>query len=497
LRERLILVLAALAAFGSTLWAGFLFDDFGLFADPAITSPSGWWQVWKPLQTRPLTWFSFWVNYQTSGQSPWGWHLVNLLLHIAVVLLLWELLKDLLPAQAALAGAAIFSVHPILTEPVAYVFARASIIATLASVVAIHQWIKGKSWGSVGWFLVAMLGKEECAAVPIFLLLLDFSRRRPVERKPLGAMFVVALALGLRTVWAATVTPGSQAGVQAGISPWSYFAAEGGAVLRYLRMTILPSGLTIDPSIARPSPAIAALAWVVVAALVLVASQRFERLREGFWFLGGLILLAPSSTILPAADLAADRRMYLPMIAFSALLGLVLERTNWKARAAVVLVFAAVAFHYSTLWRNPEELWTEAVRQSPQKIRPRIQLARSVEPVRALSVLGDAERVMPDNAGVLAEKGRVLLELGRAGDALAAFGQALAMNPADARAMNNRGAALLALGQAEAARADFERALDRDACLFDARVNLLRIGIRKEIPEKCSFTRQQLTALGR
>ncbi len=424
-----------------------------------------------------------------------GWHLVNLLLHIAVVLLLWELLKELLPARAALAGAAIFAVHPILTEPVAYVFARASILATLASVVAIHQWIKGKLWTSVGWFFVAMLGKEECAAVPVFLVLLDFSRARRVAWKPLGAMFGVALALGLRTVWAATVTPGSQAGVQAGISPLAYFAAEGGAVLRYLRMVILPWGFTIDPSISRPSLAISVLAWGAVAVLVLLASRRIGDLREGFWFLGGLILLAPSSTILPAADLAADRRMYLPMIAFSALLGLVLTRTNWKAATAVVFLFAAVAFHYSDLWRNPEELWTEAVRQAPEKIRPRIQLARSVEPARALSILDDAERVMPDNGSVLAEKGRVLLQLGRAGDALGVFGRALAIDPTDARAINNRGAALLALGQADAARADFERALDRDGCLFDARLNLLRMGVRKEIPPSCSFTSQQLRAL--
>jgi tetratricopeptide (TPR) repeat protein len=234
----------------------------------------------------------------------------------------------------------------------------------------------------------------------------------------------------------------------------------------------------------------------VVAALILLASRRFDQLREGFWFLGGLILLAPSSSILPAADLAADRRMYLPMIAFCSLLALVLERTNWKTATGVVLLFAVVAFHYSSLWTNPEELWTEAVRQAPEKTRPRIQLARSVEPVRALSVLNDAERAMPDSVDVRTEKGRVLLELGRAGEALAAFGQALAMNPTDARAINNRGAALLALGQEDAARADFERALSRDDCLFDARLNLLRMGIRKEIPEKCSFTPRQLTALG-
>lgn len=487
--------MAALAAFGCTLGAGFVFDDFALFNDPAIASPSGWWQVWKPLQTRPLTWFSFWANFQISGQNPPAWHLANLALHVAAVLLLWELFKNLLPHRAALIGAAVFAVHPLLTEPVAYVFARSSVIATLASVVAIHQWIKDKPWAATGWFFVAMLGKEECAAVPVFLVLLDLSRKKPLAWKSLAAMFGVALALGVRAIWAAAMTPGSQAGSQAGISPISYFAAEGGAILRYLRMVVLPWGFSIDPLIDRPGILTAVLFWSAIAALAVVASRRFNQLREGFWFLGGLVLLAPSSTILPAADLAVDRRMYLPMVAFAALLGLLLERAGWKASTAVVAVLAAVSFHYSTLWSNPEELWTEAIRQAPEKVRPRIQLARSVEPARALAVLEDAERVAPDSSAVLAEKGRVLLQLGKTPEALAAFGKALAIDPSDARAMNNRGAALAALGQTDAARADYERALKRNPCLFDARLNLVRMGVRGEIPSGCSFTPQQMDAL--
>jgi tetratricopeptide (TPR) repeat protein len=239
----------------------------------------------------------------------------------------------------------------------------------------------------------------------------------------------------------------------------------------------------------------AALAWGLVVVLAWIASRRFSELREGFWFLGGLILLAPSSTILPAADLAVDRRMYLPMIAFSALIGMVLGRMNWKACTGVVLVLAAVAVHYSGLWRSPEALWTEAVRQAPEKIRPRIQLARSVEPGRALAVLEDAERMAPDRADILTEKGRVLLQLGKAGDALAVFGRALAIDPSDARSINNRGAALESLGQADAARADFEGALRRDPCLFDALLNLRRMGVRREIPGNCLLTPQQLGAL--
>jgi tetratricopeptide (TPR) repeat protein len=81
--------------------------------------------------------------------------------------------------------------------------------------------------------------------------------------------------------------------------------------------------------------------------------------------------------------------------------------------------------------------------------------------------------------------------------ALAAFGSALAARPDDPRALNNRGVALASLGQLEAARADFERALARDPCLFDARLNLHRLGIRAPDPPGCRYTSEQTQALVR
>ncbi len=271
MKNRLLLVAAALVAFAGALGGGFIFDDFGLLGDPVITSPSGWWESWKLLQTRPLSWFSFWLNYQTSGEHPFVWHAVNLALHIAVVLLLFETLKELIPPRAALTAAAIFAVHPMLTESIAYVFARSILIATLASLLAVRCWIRGRHWVAVAWFFVAMLGKEECAALPIFLLLLDISRRRKIAWGPLAASFGVALILGLRVVYAAAVVPGSQAGTQAGITPLAYLAAEGMVVLRYLRLVVLPSGFTIDADVPRY-----VIAWLGVAAIVLISAKYFK-----------------------------------------------------------------------------------------------------------------------------------------------------------------------------------------------------------------------------
>lgn len=496
MRQWIPIWIAALAAFGGCLAGAFVLDDFALLNDPSIGSFSGWWESWRLAQTRPLTWFTFWMNYQLGGDHPFGYHLVSLALHLAVAALLWEVLRRLIPERAALAAALIFAVHPFAAEPVNYVFARAILLATLFSLLAIRSWITERPWSAVAWFGVAMLAKEECAALPVFLVLLDSSRGARWRWRPLAGMLGIDLLLGLRAMWATAVTPGASAGVQAGISSLEYFGAQGIVVLRYLGKIVVPWGFSVDYPTVRPETAVAVAAWAGVAGLAVLASLGFRRLRVGFWFLAGLVLLAPSSSIFPASDLMADRRMYLPLVAFSACAGLALQKLDRRVLAGIVIGLAAISIYYTNLWRRPEALWTEAVRLAPGKLRPRVQLARTLPPDRALLVLEQARELAPEDRSVPAEEGRILLSEGRSAEALGAFGRALALAPNDAQALNNRGAALLALGQSDAARADFERALARDPCLFDARFNLTRLGMITARAPGCRYTQLQRAMLG-
>jgi Flp pilus assembly protein TadD len=120
-------------------------------------------------------------------------------------------------------------------------------------------------------------------------------------------------------------------------------------------------------------------------------------------------------------------------------------------------------------------LWSEAVARAPEKVRPKIQLARALPAAQALELLARARDLAPNDPAVPAETGRILLAEGQADAALAEFGRALALAPRDARYLNNRGVALEELGQAEAARADFERALAIEPGLEEARQNLEKL----------------------
>ncbi len=479
-------MVAALFAFGAAAAGGFHFDDYGLLGDSVITSADGWWRAWLPLQTRPLTWFTFWANFAVSGSDPLLWHVANVGLHCACVLAAYSALRRVIGTPAAWIAAALFAVHPVATEPVAYVAARGTLLATLFCLLSLGAWLRGRPSTAVALFAAALLAKEECAAFPLFLAALHAStvgfRRvglkdvRWREFAPIGCMLLLSLAAGLRVIWASHYLPGSGVAASSGITPASYFWTQGVVILRYLRMLIIPLAFSPDPEIAVRGPAAGMLAWACVLAAAVLAATRFQKARAGFWFLGALILLLPSSSIFPAADLAADRRLYLPLVAFAACAGVLLAHLDRRIIAALLFGFALISIRQSLVWRTEESLWTEAVRLAPNKIRPRLQLARALPWHRAVAVIEDAKRIAPNDPDLASEEGRIHLSAGRPELALNAFGRALALRPNDPKALNNRGAALFALDQREAAKADFEAALRGDPCQADARRNLRAMG---------------------
>jgi protein O-mannosyl-transferase len=476
-------------AFGASIGGSFHLDDYSLFSQ----------DLWRPFQVRPLTYVTFWINHQLGGQNPIGYHAVNLALHLVAVVLLWRCLGRLIPARAAFIATAIFAVHPLVAEPVNYVFERSTLLETVFCLAALLAWTRRQHWLATLWFAAALLSKEECVTFPLFLLLLYLTG--PRDRRALSSivgMLALALVAGIRVLIAGASARGSGIGSQAGISAVAYLLTQGIVILRYLRLLILPWGFTVDPDIRIVIGPLAWFAWAAIVALAWVATRRFSGRREGFWLIAGLLLLLPSSSIFPAADLAADRRMYLPLIAFSAALGIVAGklRSSW-AIGSVLATLAILSFARTLVWQSEESLWSDAVAKAPGKTRPRIQLARSVGGARGLEILEAAKSLAPDDPAIASEEGRIALDLGRPRQALLAFGRALALEPGLAAAHNNRGVALLLLGQTDAARADFERALAIDPCQFDARLNLRRLGIAGDPPPSCVFSVEQKAELVR
>jgi hypothetical protein len=459
-----------------SLAGSFHFDDYSLLSG----------NIWRVMGTRPLTGLTFCLSLVAGDRNPLDYHAIDLALHLIASLLLFDVLRRLVSARAAFIGAIVFAIHPIQSEAVNYVFARATELDTVLCLAALLAWLRERPWWTVAWFAAGLMAKEECAAFPVFLFFFGWSLGKLKGRMAaLLVMAAIAVAAGVGVYIAVLRNAGVPAGPHAGITPVDYFLAQGPVILRYLRLLAVPWGFNVDAQIAVPPPWLGLAAWAVIGAMVVVASRWFSEVRAGFWFIAGLVLLLPSSSIFPVEDLAADRRMYLPMIAFAACAGVLLERVKPAAVAAVAVVLIGLSVERTLVWRTEQSLWSDAMEKSPEKVRTKIQLARVSDPARALALLQQAESRAPEDSRIPTEMGRIYLANGNAAQALSEFGRALALNPRSADALNNRGAALLALGQTDAARQDFERALVINPCQPNARENLAHMGIEKRAPQGC------------
>lgn len=465
----------------------FLFDDHSLFVNPTVTTPAGFSNLLHWSQPRPLTYLTFWADHRLWGPSSAGFHFTNVLIHAASAWLLFKLLGSLAQSPVPQIAAVFFLLHPLTAEPLYYVFARSSSLAVMLTLAAFMVWLKDHRWAAVGLFAAALAAKEEVAAFPLALALVEYSRQRLRNSLPaIAAMGLLSVAAGFRVIASTRFIAGAGSGFDAGVSPWQYFLQQGQALPNYLWRIVLPIRMSIDP--ADPSPdlwlGLAGWAAILIAATLLVKTRGLQLDRPVLWCLLGLLAILPSSSILPAADAVAYRRLYFPMVFWCVSVAMIARRWRWWA--AIAGFWLAITNFNPSMFSSERAAWTEASSLAPEKIRPLIQLARISEPPEAIALLERAKKIAPQNPEPASQLGRAHLSGGDAAKALAEFGKALALDPSNPRHMQNRGVALLVLGQNESARADFERALAADPCLGAARLNLEKLGaVVAPMPPSC------------
>jgi predicted membrane-bound mannosyltransferase len=175
-----LLVAATVLAYAPTLGAGFVWDDDDyVTANPLLWEPDGLHRIWlsmdAPSQYFPLTYTSFRIEHALWGLEPAGYHAVNVLLHAANALLVWLLLRRLgLPG--AFLAAAIFALHPVQVESVAWITERKNLLSLLFSLCALLAWLRFcepgacrpalACAGSFGLYALALAAKTTACTLP-------------------------------------------------------------------------------------------------------------------------------------------------------------------------------------------------------------------------------------------------------------------------------------------------------------------------------------------
>jgi len=456
-RMRVGLLLAvSMLVYANTLPNSFAFDDrLYAFQNPAVThfSVRGLFAPEKASNVlRPITFATFALNWTLGGERPYGYHLFNILLHAAVTLLLYLVLRKLLESfpeatTVAFVAALLFAVHPIHTEAVAWISARSELLAAgfllAAWLLHLHDW----NISALVCLVLAMMSKESAVAFLPLVLVGDYARGK---LKPLLRYVWTGgtIALYLAVFWKLKGGRFGEKSVPFFDNPLASFPAKlrilnaFHIVWKYIGLQIYPATLSCDYSynaILLYANLRHTLLWAVATLLLLglwvwaVWTKRSAWVVAGGIYLGGFI--ATSNFLIMGERLAS-----LPSAGFCLLVALIwieLEKGR-RTLAGALLGILVVTLATRTVIRNRDwhdnfTLFSAAVRAVPGSFRAHLNLADEY------------------------------MHFGRLEAARAEFQTAVAIYPDFPEAINNYGLVEFRLGHDQKARMLFERALSLNA----------------------------------
>jgi tetratricopeptide (TPR) repeat protein len=500
----LLLVGLTLVTYAPALENGFVWDDDDyVTANQTLESARGLWEIWRRPgavpQYYPLTFTTLWLDYRLWGLEPFGYHLGNVLLHALNAVLLWRVLAALAVPGAWL-GAAVFAVHPVHVESVAWITERKNVLSGaffLAALLAYLRWERRGGWRpyilALGLFLAALLSKTVAATLPAVVLVLAWWRRGRLTPGDVAATLPFALlgaAMALGTIWM------ERHHVGAAGADWALSAAErclvagralwfyAGKLLWPARLTFFYPRWTIDAGLWWQ--------WLFPAAAAAVACALFAvRRRIGRGPLASVLVYAV--TLLPALgfvpvfpmrySFVADHFQYLGSIGLIALAAAVATRHAAAARRAaaagaalVLLVLATLAWRQTHVYRDLATLWADTIAKNPRAWMAHnnlgLLLVEEGRVEEGMAHYRAALAAKPDDTFAENNLANALAQLGHDDEAMEHYRRALAIEPTHAEAHNNLGNVLARRGHLEEAMAEYEAALGARPRYADAHNNL-------------------------
>jgi len=481
----IVLVLAGFVLFGQSLNDPFHFDDVLIINDSNVANAANWQHFLNPLQLRQFTFFTFYLNHRVAGNNPGGYHLVNVAIHIANVVLFFALLRSFLDTQFAFIAAFIFLAHPIQTEPVMYVYQRSVLLACFFSLLALVSLQRNRMWIAVLMFFFAFESKESSVAVPLLvaIMYLIHSRGAAKEcspgrepgatlfRRSAAGLLLLVLALSATAIGILIYQQESTVGIGAAqkVSPIAYMLTETRVVYTYLRLLVFPFPQSLEYDFASLNGPTSKVVVQILGVLLMIA-MGFWLARREHWRVTGLailaffVLLAPTSSIIPSTDFAFEHRLYLPMLAFSVFAGSIIVRLKRPVLVAalLLLILSITTIHRGTVWASDAALWEDTVRHVPGKARAWFNLGGAYiqsNPDRARVAYNRAIELKPDFAQAYYNLGVIDQFKGNYRQAAAYYDQTVNLDPGYWPAWNNLGNTLMSLGDKEYALKAFEKTL--------------------------------------
>ena len=489
------IVAAVFAAYQPVWHAGFVWDDDAHLMRPDMRSLHGLWRIWAdPSATQqyyPVLYTAFWIEHHLWGDAATWYHVANIALHCAAVCLLLRVLTRLSVPGACL-GAALFALHPVNVETVAWVSEQKNTLSAVFYFAAALAYLRFDSSRVPRWhaaalllFFLALLSKSVTATLPAAILVLVWWRRGSISPKrdiaPLLPFLALGAAMGAVTAHLERTHVGAS-GAAFELSPASRILVAGRALWFYLGKLAWPSGLTfiyprwiIDPSSAAqwlyPAGAV-----VLVLLLWILRRRTRSPLAAALLFAGTLFPALGFVNLFPFLySYVADHFQYLAMVAVVA--GVAAAATLGMKRltraplalarvicGTVVAVLGLLTWRQCHAYEDTETLWRATIGNNPGCWMAYNNLA--VEYLKddrlddAAANVAAGLRLKPDNPAAHATLGETLARQGHPQAALEEFKRALELDPYNAPAQTNLADTLLQLGRTDEAMAHFNAALE-------------------------------------
>jgi Flp pilus assembly protein TadD len=502
-----LLVVAGLFAYHNSFEGAFLLDDQPRIVDNVQIREL--WPPWKAMaeSSRPFLQVSLALNYAISGVDPWGYHALNVAIHMVAGILLFGVVRRMLVSDElevqygrvapwlALAVSIVWLVHPLQTESITYIIQRAESLMGMLFLLTLYCSIRAfSSPHPHRWSLAAItacaLGmgtKEVMVSAPLLVLLYDYvfvagSFRRAFRLR--GWLYAgLAATWLLLAVSLATSRAEEQMMLVAGVDPLRYAWTQCEVILHYLRLSLWPQPLVFDyawqtsGSLASVLPSVA----IVLALLAGTAVMLVRRTWWGFWGAWFFLILGPTSSIMPIADVAVEHRMYLPLAAVVVVLiigghdllasigrriGAPANVRGWLEAGlvgAVVVILGVATARRNDDYRSAIAMWSDTVAKRPDNPRAHnnlgVALTNQGKTGEAMIHYAEAVRLKPDYVDARNNLGTAFMKQGRHEDAIAEYKEAVRVRPGFADAHSNLGIALMRSGRNDEAATEFSRAL--------------------------------------
>jgi len=513
----LLLATVTILAYRPAWHGGFLWDDDAYVANnELLTAPDGLRRIWfsfeSPSQYFPLVYTTFRIERALWGLNPVGYHVVNILLHVANALLVWRLLTRLQVPGAWLAGA-IFALHPVQVESVAWITERKNVLMGFFFLLTLLTWVEfldqqtTRRWRlyllALLLYALALLSKTTACTLPAALLLILWLQKRPINKERLVQVvpfLVLGIAMGLLTVWWERYHQGTRGPLFA-LGPIERILIASRAVWFYLGKLFWPANLTFIYPRWTVSPTHPLdYAWLVGGAGFCAAISFARRYVGRSLEVVALFFVATLSPVIGFIMLytfrytfVADHYQYLASIgpiAFTsagvATLAAAFKESRhfiFGAAICIVAVLALLTWRQSTMYADIEGLWRTTIARNPDCWMAHnnlgIVLAQKNEIDEAIAHYRKTLEMSPDCADADYNLGNALLQKGEIDAAILHCQRAVTIQPNDPEAQVALGNALFQKGSIDESIVHYQRALAIRPYYVTAHYNLSSAYLKK------------------